>query len=125
MTATATASEVRMSGGFCRERQGRLGFLINGIRLTGAISSSDRHVVLLDSSSGTLMVYKHVIAIVSEPYTAVRATQDPRSPISRDRRAPSREGEGCRTNWTAAPQFHRSHQRDARSLVRRIVAPRR
>lgn len=43
-------------------------FLVNGIRLTGSVSAFDRHTILLESANGTLLIYKHAIATVCEPY---------------------------------------------------------
>ncbi|SOE87874.1 RNA-binding protein Hfq [Burkholderia sp. YR290] len=39
-------------------------YLINGIRLSGQVSSFDTYVVILESSSGQQMVFKHAISTV-------------------------------------------------------------
>ena len=39
-------------------------FLVNGIRLTGKIKAFDKYVMLLNSSSGDQLVYKHAISTV-------------------------------------------------------------
>ena len=39
-------------------------YMINGIRLTGHVSAFDRHVVMLESSAGLQVVFKHAISTV-------------------------------------------------------------
>jgi host factor-I protein len=51
-------------------------FLVNGIRLTGSISAFDRHTILLHSGTGVLMIYKHAISTVCEPYERMFPVQD-------------------------------------------------
>ena len=51
-------------------------FLVNGIRLTGSISTFDRHTILLHSENGVLMIYKHAIATVCEPHERVFPARD-------------------------------------------------
>ena len=50
-------------------------FLINGIKLSGTIAGVDTHVIFVRSPGGILMVYKHAIATVCEPYTRLWASQ--------------------------------------------------
>jgi host factor-I protein len=37
-------------------------YLINGIRLSGQVASFDTHVVVLESSAGRQLIFKHAIA---------------------------------------------------------------
>ena len=39
-------------------------FLVNGIKLVGHIDSFDQYVVMLRSSAGTQLVYKHAISTI-------------------------------------------------------------
>jgi host factor-I protein len=66
-------------------------FLINGIRLTGAIASFDMHAVLLLSPNGSQMVYKHAIATVCEPCTTMFGKREPSDPEPRKERRRSRQ----------------------------------
>lgn len=66
-------------------------FLINGIRLTGSIASFDMHAVLLQSSNGSQMIYKHAIATVCEPSTPIFSKSAPSSSVARRERRPPRQ----------------------------------
>jgi host factor-I protein len=47
-------------------------YMINGIRLSGQVASFDNYVVVLESSSGRQMLFKHAISTVL-PSTGDRA----------------------------------------------------
>lgn len=60
-------------------------YMINGIRLSGQVASFDNYVVVLESSSGRQMLFKHAISTVlpstgdreprSGPYAAGNRTR--------------------------------------------------
>jgi host factor-I protein len=69
-------------------------FLVNGIRLTGQLAAFDQFVVLLESGSGSQLVFKHAISTVM-PVNGRGAARNPtEAPMSRDKanhlRAPVR-----------------------------------
>lgn len=60
-------------------------FLINGIKLSGTIAGVDSHAIFVRSPGAIMMVYKHAIATVCEPYTRPWTTQiTASSPRGRD-----------------------------------------
>jgi host factor-I protein len=66
-------------------------FLINGIKLSGTIAGVDTHVIFVRSPGGVLMVYKHAIATVCEPYTRLWSGQPSPSSSPREQRRSDRK----------------------------------
>jgi host factor-I protein len=65
-------------------------FLVNGIRLSGRLAASDQFVVLLESGSGSQLVFKHAISTVL-PVNGREPARDPTEvPVSGDRSNHSR-----------------------------------
>ncbi|MFL9966610.1 RNA chaperone Hfq [Paraburkholderia sediminicola] len=60
-------------------------FLVNGIRLSGQPAAFDQFVVLLESGSGSQLVFKHAISTVL-PVNGRAQTREPTEvPVSGDR----------------------------------------
>jgi host factor-I protein len=65
-------------------------FLVNGIRLSGQLAAFDQFVVLLESGSGSQLVFKHAISTVL-PVNGREPARDPTEvPVSGDRSNHSR-----------------------------------
>ena len=61
-------------------------FLVNGIRLSGQLAAFDQFVVLLESGSGSQLVFKHAISTVLPVNGRGPARDRTEAPMSRDKR---------------------------------------
>ncbi|WP_087039064.1 RNA chaperone Hfq [Caballeronia arvi] len=55
-------------------------FLVNGIKLTGVITSFDQYVLAVESNSVTQMVLKHAVSTVIEQHALGARSTDTRKP---------------------------------------------
>ena len=57
-------------------------FLVNGIRLSGQLAAFDQFVVLLESGSGSQLVFKHAISTVLPVNGRGQASEPTKVPVS-------------------------------------------
>src|ERR1700692_3165924 len=60
-------------------------FLVNGIRLSGQLAAFDQFVVLLESGSGSQLVFKHAISTVLPVNGRGQASEPTQVPVSGDK----------------------------------------
>jgi host factor-I protein len=60
-------------------------FLVNGIRLSGQLAAFDRFVILLESGSGSQLVFKHAISTVLPVNGRGQARESTEVPVSGDK----------------------------------------
>jgi host factor-I protein len=60
-------------------------FLVNGIRLSGQLAAFDQFVVLLESGSGSQLVFKHAISTVMPVNGTGPAREPTETPVSGDK----------------------------------------